>query len=99
MHRTVGVHKPLIIDEIGYLPLAREQANLFFQVIAERYEKSTMILTSNLTFGSWDQALTGDPDASKFDRRNETKLGQNLTGVDSGSGGTCFLQCSSPAIY
>jgi DNA replication protein DnaC len=42
----------LNIDEIGYLPLAREQANLFFQVVAKRYEKGAMILTSNLTFGS-----------------------------------------------
>src|SRR5437764_507817 len=49
------------LEEIGYLPLAREQANLFFQVIAKRYEKGAMILTSNLTFGSWDQAFAGDP--------------------------------------
>jgi DNA replication protein DnaC len=61
MHRTVSVYKLLIIDEIGYLPLAREQANLFFQVVAKRYEKAAMILTSNLTFGSWDQAFAGDP--------------------------------------
>ena len=61
MHRTVSVYKLLIIDEIGYLPLAREQANLFFQVVANRYEKGAMILTSNLTFGSWDQAFAGDP--------------------------------------
>jgi len=61
MHRAVSVYKLLIIDEIGYLPLAREQANLFFQVVAKRYEKGAMILTSNLTFGSWDQAFAGDP--------------------------------------
>src|SRR5690242_2098395 len=61
MHRTVSVYKLLIIDEIGYLPLAREQANLFFQVVAKRYEKGAMILTSNLTFGSWDQAFASDP--------------------------------------
>jgi DNA replication protein DnaC len=47
MHRAVSVYKLLIIDEIGYLPLAREQANLFFQVVAKRYEKGAMIL--NLT--------------------------------------------------
>jgi DNA replication protein DnaC len=51
----------LIIDEIGYLTRAHEQANLFFQVVAKRYEKGAMILTSNLTFGSWDQAFAGDP--------------------------------------
>jgi DNA replication protein DnaC len=60
MHRAVNGYKLLIIDEIGYLPLAREQANLFFQVVAKRYEKGAMILTSNLTFGSWDQAFAGD---------------------------------------
>jgi DNA replication protein DnaC len=47
----------LIIDEIGYLPMSREQANLFFQVVAKRYERGAMILTSNLTFGSWDQVF------------------------------------------
>jgi DNA replication protein DnaC len=46
MHRAVSVYKLLIIDEIGYLPLAREQANLFFQVVAKRYEKGAMILNA-----------------------------------------------------
>jgi hypothetical protein len=52
--------KLLIIDEIGYLPFGREQANLFFQVVAKRYEKGSMILTSNLAFGSWDGAFADD---------------------------------------
>ena len=60
MHRTVAMPKLLIIDEIGYLPFGREQANLFFQVVARRYEKGSMILTSNLAFGSWDEAFAGD---------------------------------------
>ena len=60
MHRAVNVYKLLIVDEIGYLPLGREQANLFFQVVAKRYERGSMILTSNLTFGSWDQAFAGE---------------------------------------
>jgi DNA replication protein DnaC len=47
MHRTVAMPKLLIVDEIGYLPFGREQANLFFQVVARRYEKGSMILTSN----------------------------------------------------
>jgi DNA replication protein DnaC len=50
MRRTVSVYELLIIGEISYLPLARVQANLFFPVVAKRYEKSAMILTSNLTF-------------------------------------------------
>jgi hypothetical protein len=43
-----------------HLPMSREQANLFFQVVARRYEHGSMILTSNLTFGSWDSAFAGD---------------------------------------
>src|SRR5580700_11540473 len=43
-----------------HLPMSREQANLFFQVVAQRYERGSMILTSNLTFGSWDTAFAGD---------------------------------------
>ena len=60
MHRAVNAYKLLIIDEIGYLPMSREQANQFFQVVAQRYERGSMILTSNLTFGSWDSAFAGD---------------------------------------
>ncbi|WP_249531709.1 ATP-binding protein, partial [Escherichia coli] len=40
--------------------LSQEEAKLFFQVIAKRYEKSAMILTSNLPFGQWDQTFAGD---------------------------------------
>jgi DNA replication protein DnaC len=53
-------YKLLIVDEIGYLPMSREQANLFFQIITRRYERGAMTLTSNLTFGSWDSAFAGD---------------------------------------
>src|SRR5215467_7034506 len=60
MHRAINAYKLVIIDEIGYLPMSREQANLFFQVVAQRYERGSMILTSNLTFGSWDTAFAGD---------------------------------------
>jgi DNA replication protein DnaC len=60
MHRAVNAYQLLIIDEIGYLPMSRDQANLFFQVVARRYERGSMIFTSNLTFGSWDSAFAGD---------------------------------------
>ncbi len=43
----------LIIDEIGYLPIDRLGANLFFQLISRRYERGPMILTSNQTFSAW----------------------------------------------
>jgi DNA replication protein DnaC len=60
IRRNVMAPRLLIIDEIGYLPMGREQANLFFQVIAKRYEKGSIVLTSNLSFGQWDQAFAGD---------------------------------------
>ena len=60
LHRAVNIYRLLIIDEIGYLPMGREQANLFFQVVTRRYERGAMILTSNLTFGSWDQTFAGE---------------------------------------
>ena len=60
MHRIVAAPKLLIIDEIGYLPFGREQVNLFFQVVARRYEKGSLVLTSNLAFGSWDDAFAAD---------------------------------------
>ena len=60
MHRAVNNYRLLIIDEIGYLPMTREQANLFFQVIAARYEKGSLIVTSNLPFGQWDATFAQD---------------------------------------
>jgi DNA replication protein DnaC len=40
--------------------MSREQANLFFQVIAARYEKGSLIVTSNLSFGQWDATFAQD---------------------------------------
>jgi DNA replication protein DnaC len=60
MHRTIKAYRLLIIDEIGYLPMNREQANLFFQVIAALYEKGSLIVTSNLPFGQWDTTFAQD---------------------------------------
>ncbi len=38
----------------------QEQANLFFQIVAKRYERGSLIVTSNLPFGQWDRTLAGD---------------------------------------
>ncbi len=51
--KVYTVPRLLIIDEIGYLPIDRARANLFFQLISRRYERGPMILTSNQSFGSW----------------------------------------------
>jgi DNA replication protein DnaC len=55
--RTLGKYKLLIIDEIGYLPMDIQGANLFFQLIARRYEKVSTIFTSNKTFSQWNEVF------------------------------------------
>lgn len=50
----------LVVDEIGYLPLSRHEANMVFQLISRRYEKGSMILTSNKAFSEWGQVLGDD---------------------------------------
>lgn len=58
-HAVMGP-KLLVIDEIGYLPFGREEANLFFQVVAKRYERGSIVLTSNLPFAQWASAFAED---------------------------------------
>lgn len=59
-NRAVLGPKLLVVDEIGYLPFGREEANLFFQVVAKRYERGSMVLTSNLPFTQWATTLADD---------------------------------------
>jgi DNA replication protein DnaC len=47
----------LILDELGYIPFSREGAELLFQVLAERHERGSVIITSNLGFGDWTQVF------------------------------------------
>jgi DNA replication protein DnaC len=58
--RSVLGPKLLVIDEISYLPFGREEANLFFNVIAKRYEYGSVIVTSNLPFSQWSTAFADD---------------------------------------
>lgn len=60
MNRVVMVLKLLVIDEIGYLPFGREEANLFFNVVAKRYEIGSTLLTSNLPFSQWTSTFADD---------------------------------------
>ena len=55
--KLYSVPRLLIIDEIGYLPIERQGANLFFQLISRRYERGPMILTSNQSFGTWGEVF------------------------------------------
>lgn len=55
-----GKYKILIIDEIGYMPIDSDSANLFFQLIARRYEKHCTIITTNTPFSRWGE-IFGSP--------------------------------------
>jgi DNA replication protein DnaC len=50
----------LIVDELGYISFSRSGAELLFQVFADRYERSSTLITSNLPFGEWGQIFQGD---------------------------------------
>lgn len=50
----------LVVDEVGYLRLEREEANMFFQLISRRYERGSMIITSNKSFNEWGAVLGDD---------------------------------------
>lgn len=53
-------YKLLIIDELGYLPITRDDSKLFFQLIDRRYERNSTIVTTNINFSQWDD-IFGDP--------------------------------------
>lgn len=67
--KTYSRFRLMIVDEIGYLSLTREEANLFFQFVSSRYEKRSTIYTSNKSFSEWSEIL-GDQvmAAAVFDR-------------------------------
>jgi DNA replication protein DnaC len=50
----------VVVDEVGYTPISREECNLFFRFIAHRYEKTSTIVTSNKAFSDWTE-LFHDP--------------------------------------
>lgn len=57
--KTLAKYKVLIIDEVGYLPIDVEAANMLFQLINKRYEKTSTIITTNKPFSEWGE-LFGD---------------------------------------
>ncbi|MGB7796028.1 MAG: IS21-like element helper ATPase IstB [Pseudonocardiaceae bacterium] len=50
----------LVIDEVGYIPFEADAANLFFQLVSNRYERASLIVTSNKPFGRWGETFGDD---------------------------------------
>ena len=71
----------LICDEIGYLPIDRQGANLFFQLVSRRYERGSIVITSNQSLGAWGEVF-GDPIIASaiLDRLLHHSITINITG-------------------
>ncbi len=55
--KKIRRYRLIIIDEVGYIPFDTDAANLFFQLIASRYEQASVLVTSNLPFGRWGEVF------------------------------------------
>ena len=59
-HKAYLTSALVVVDEVGYLPIDSKEAYLFFQFVSNRYERNSTIITSNKSFGDWEE-LFGDP--------------------------------------
>ena len=55
--KRLGRYPLLVVDEVGYIPFEPESANLFFQLVSSRYERASLIVTSNKPFGRWGEVF------------------------------------------
>jgi len=74
--------KVLVIDEVGYLPLDDLGATIFFQLVSARYERGSIILTSNKSYGDWG-SIFGDSIIATaiLDRAMKVRGGEFSTGT------------------
>src|SRR5688500_16233823 len=56
----LGRYPLAVVDEVGYIPFEPEAANLFFQLVSSRYERASLIVTSNKVFGRWGEVFGDD---------------------------------------
>jgi DNA replication protein DnaC len=56
----LGRYPLIVVDEVGYIPFEAEAANLFFQLVSARYERASLIVTSNKVFGRWGEVFGDD---------------------------------------
>jgi DNA replication protein DnaC len=56
----LGRYPLIVVDEVGYIPFEAEAANLFFQLVSARYERASLVVTSNKPFGRWGEVFGDD---------------------------------------
>lgn len=98
--KKIRRYKLIIVDEVGYIPFDQDAANLFFQLVASRYEQGSVMVTSNLPFGRWGETFSDDVVAAAMIDRlvhhaevltltgdsYRTRQRRELLGKDSGAG-------------
>ena len=55
--KQIASHELLIVDELGFVPLSKTGAELLFEMLSQRYERGSTMLTSNLPFQEWTEVL------------------------------------------
>jgi DNA replication protein DnaC len=55
--RRIERYPLIVVDEVGYLPLERQAANLLFALVSRRYERGSVVVTSNRSFEQWGEIL------------------------------------------
>lgn len=82
MLKKLSKYKPIIIDDIGYIPHGQEEMEVLFTLLADRYERGSVMITSNLPFSKWEK-IFNDPmtTAAAIDRlvHHSVILEMNLT--------------------
>jgi DNA replication protein DnaC len=68
--KRLGQYEALVIDDLGYGQQSREEMGVLFTLLAGRYERGSVLVTSNLPFSKWDQTVKGPMTAAAaIDRR------------------------------
>jgi DNA replication protein DnaC len=63
----------LVIDEVGFQPMTRQEASLFFQLVSYRYQRGSTLITTNKSVKDWPEVLAGDGVMATADQRGRNR--------------------------